>query len=631
MAAPTRILTAQPASGISVTGRTLPSLLWEAASTYDSPAALNQRERSGWRRYSLDEFRRISEETALGLLDLGLTRGERVALYMESGTGFCFADMGCLVAGLVDVPIYLTHADDQIHYVLAHSGSGALFVSDLEALGRLEPLVADLPSLRWVVVETADVPEAMRVGGARVTSVEALRERGRGRLGHDPRAADALLAAILPQDLATIIYTSGTTGEPKGVMLTHENISHNALSAFSGMRGYRYGPGGEVALSFLPMTHVFARMLYYGFVHSGSSLYFTTPEQLSADLREVRPTVFATVPRLLEKVYGGIVKAVTEMHGPKKRLGRWALDLAIRHEVGKRRRGLTRLQFAVADLLVFRRWRAALGGRVRYVISGGAALSPKLANLFCAAGVNVLQGYGLTETSPVIAYNRPDHNRAGTVGQPLPGVEVALADDDEILTRGPHVMLGYYRDEERTRETIDEEGWLHTGDVGAIDDEGFLRITDRKKDLFKLSTGKYVLPQPLEMRLTAHPLIEHVVVVGSGYKFCAALIFPDAEALRVFARSRNLDVGAPLERLVREEVVLRRYQEIVEAANAGMDHWSTIKRFVLVPTALSVESGLLTPTLKVKRGPVAEAFAGEIEKLYGEDEPHQDQAFVMNA
>jgi long-chain acyl-CoA synthetase len=279
----------------------------------------------------------------------------------------------------------------------------------------------------------------------------------------------------------------------------------------------------------------------------------------------------------------------------------------------------------VADALVFSKWRGALGGQLRYVIVGGAALSADLANIFAAAGITALQGYGLTETSPVIAFNRPERNRAGTVGEPMPGVEVMIADDGEILTRGPHVMQGYFKAPDKTDDVINEDGWFHTGDIGEFTEDGFLRITDRKKDLFKLSTGKYVMPQPIENKLGAEPIVEQAVVVGSDRKFCAALIFPAEEALRTRAEAQGIDVDRPLADLLRDPGVRTMYQELVDKANEGMDHWSTVKRFALVPHALTIESGLLTPTMKVKRPQVRGTFQKEIDALYDEADREKQQ------
>jgi long-chain acyl-CoA synthetase len=402
-------------------------------------------------------------------------------------------------------------------------------------------------------------------------------------------------------------------------MLTHENISFNALTAFSGLTDYEPGADGEVALSFLPLTHIFARALHYGFVSKGTSVYFIHPDRLVEALPKVRPTVFASVPRLLEKVYAGIQKKIMGMTGLQRTIGTWSLGIARQYDMQNPGSIVYELQRTVADTLVYKKWRAALGGRLKYAVVGGAALNAELTNVFAAAGITALQGYGLTETSPVIAFNRPERNKPGTVGEPLPGVEARIAEDGEILTRGPHVMIGYYKAEEKTREVLDDDGWFHTGDIGEFDEDGFLRITDRKKDLFKLSTGKYVMPQPIENQLSTEPLIEQAVVVGENEKFCAALIFPNEEQLYARADAMGLHVDdKSLEALIQEPAIVDLYHDLVRKANEGIDHWSTVKRFALVPAALTVESGLLTPTMKVKRPKIREAFGGEIKALYTE-------------
>lgn len=611
-----RIHTAPPDSGRAVLGKTLPDLLYEACDRYSNPQALNQLRGDGWIPMSLDDFRAQSEDVALGLRGLNLGRGDRVALFMESDVPFCIVDMACLIGGLIDVPIYLTHASEALHYVIDHAEAKALVVSNLALLAQIAPVLRDTPSIETVVVGELEpggmvpmLPERIQLA-----TLKEIRAEGRAARASDPERLGALRAQIQPQDVATIIYTSGTTGKPKGVVLSHENISFNALTAFSGLQDYRSGE--EVGASFLPLTHIFARALHYGYLATGSTVYFTRPDRLSKDLQRIRPTFFATVPRVLEKVYGRILERATTMKGAQKRILNWAIDLARKYDLGEEPGGIYKLQLNLADKLVYAKWRDALGGRVKYIISGGAALSGDLANLFAAAGIYILQGYGLTETSPVITYNRPDYNRAGTVGVPLPDVEVKIADDGEILTRGPHVMQGYFRNEEKTEEVIDDNGWFHTGDIGEFTEEGYLRITDRKKDMFKLSTGKYVVPQPLENRLVTEPLVGQAVVVGSGYKFCTALIFPEEDTLRTFASSHGIDAALPLEQLVKEPVVLARYQELVDQANTGMDHWTTIKRFTLVPDQLTIENGMLTPTLKVKRSRVREAYADQIQALY---------------
>ena len=624
---PGPIYTAPPNSGTAIRGKTLPEILYSAVDKYTNPKAFNQPAGGDWTPLSLADFRTQAEEIALGLLDMGLERGDHVAFFMESDTYFCLADMGCLVAGLVDVPIYLSHAPEQIRFVIDHSESKVLVVQNAERLRQIESILADLPDVKQIILaesdaeaDLPDLPDHMTL-----TTLEGVRERGRNATTDQAGDIAELRSQIDPQDLATIIYTSGTTGQPKGVMLSHENISYDALTAFSGLKDYQSGSDGEVALSFLPLTHVFARALHYGFVSRGTSVYFIHPDNLVEALPKVQPTVFASVPRLLEKVYAGIQEKIMQMTGLRRSIGTWSLGIARQYELGTEPSVLYDIKRSVADALVFSKWRDALGGQLRYVIVGGAALSADLANIFAAAGITALQGYGLTETSPVIAFNRPERNRAGTVGEPMPGVEVMIADDGEILTRGPHVMQGYFKAPDKTDDVINEDGWFHTGDIGKFTDDGFLRITDRKKDLFKLSTGKYVMPQPIENKLGAEPIVEQAVVVGSDRKFCAALIFPAEEALRTRAEAQGIDVDRPLADLLRDPGVRTMYQELVDKANEGMDHWSTVKRFALVPHALTIESGLLTPTMKVKRPQVRSTFQKEIDALYDEADREKQQ------
>ncbi len=616
-----KVHTAPPDSGVASLGRTLPGLLYGAVETWGNAVTLSDRRDGAWVSIGLDDFRRRAEALAIGLLGLGLARGDRVALFMESDVDFCLADMACLIAGLVDVPIYLTHTNDSIAYVIEHSGARTLVLSNNEQLRRVGAAM-DGGALDAFVVASDSLPLDAGLSTP-VHRMADLEIQGRSSFADDDLLGTqirSMLDAIQPGDLATLIYTSGTTGVPKGVMLSHENISFDALTSFSGMKGYRRGPTGEISMSFLPLTHVFARALYYGFIDAGNSIFFSTPDAIGDDLKDVSPTVFAAVPRVIEKVYARFLERGAVLPQPKRGIFEWALRLARAYRVGEPPRGLYRVKLAIADRLVYAKWREGLGDAVRYVICGGAALSAELANIFAAAGIPILQGYGLTETSPVIAFNRPHMNRAGTVGLPIPGVEVAIAEDGEIVTRGPHIMLGYYEDPDKTSAVIDSDGWFHTGDIGEFDDAGYLRITDRKKDLFKLSTGKYVMPQPLEHRLAAEALIDQAVVLGIGRKYCTALIFPSESALRTLARTYGLPTDLPLPDYFENPRVRQRFQQLVDKANGGMDHWSTIKRFALIDEPLSVESGLLTPTLKVKRAALAQRFESEIDQLYAQED-----------
>ena len=609
----TGIYTAPEGTGHAVLGRTLPSLLDEACRNNPNERAFNQLKEGVWQPLSTAEFRTQSEALALGLISLGLERGDRVAFFTHSDLSFCLLDMACAVAGLVSVPIYLTQTPEAIRFILDETRSKALAVSDGALLADIEPLLGAEGPQSLLIYDAENVPSTSRLSRLTYSDVQ---ERGERVRREDPDAVRALRAELQPDDLATIIYTSGTTGTPKGVMLSHENLTSNAVAAFSGIR--ELGRGDEVALSFLPLTHVFARAIQYGYMAWGVAVYFTTPDKVGEHLRDVEPTVFATVPRVLEKVYERILTAGSALSGTKKRLFDWALELARRYRVGEIPKSLYALQLRAADRLVLARWRAALGGEMRLVIVGGAALRPELVHLFGAVGIDVLQGYGLTETSPIIAYNRPEANRAGTVGQVLAGVEVKLSEEGEILTRGPHVMKGYYNNPEETTKVIDEAGWFRTGDLGEVSDDGFLSITGRVKNLFKLSTGKYVMPQPLEGVLETDDLIETALVVGEGEKYTAALLFLSQDQLKSFAKRYELE-GEMADWLA-SGALQTHLKEVVEHANRNLPPWSHVKRAALIAESLTLESGLLTPTLKVKRQEVMARYKAQLDALFGHGE-----------
>ncbi len=613
------ILTAPSGAEGPSLGYTLPMLLDEACRSNSNSSAFNQSVGDDWETMSTTEFRTAADELALGLLDVGRERGDHIGMYMRSDVPFCLADMAALLAGCVDIPIYLSHSSDLVEHALVDGEASAIFVSDEGLLEEVIPVLNDVPAVEQVYLFPGSGASRQtrlrdRLQSAELFTVADLRDRGRRRRAEQPDAPQRLREQIEPEDVATIIYTSGTTGHPKGVMLTHQNLSSNAIDSFAGLPEVGRGDE-ETIISFLPLTHVFQRMMYYGYMHYGHSVYFTTPDRVAVDLREVRPTLFTTVPRLLEKVYEKIVERGTSLSGFEKKIFDAALGLARRHRIGESPSLQDRLLKPLVDRLVFQKWREALGGRVNFIISGGAALRPELIHIFDAAGITILQGYGLTETSPVISFTRAHDNRPGTVGVPIAGVEAAIGEDDEILTRGPHVMKGYYKQPEETRKVIDPDGWFHTGDLGAIEN-GHLRITGRKKSLFKLSTGKYVIPQPLETKLQHDPLIEKALILGEGRKFCSALIFPNLKQLTRFAQDHGLDTRKSLDELIDAPAVQERFQEIVDAANRDMPPWSTVKKFVVIPQELTVEGGLLTPTMKVRRPRVQETFQDEIDALY---------------
>ncbi len=605
-----------PASSIGqvILGRTLPSLLDEAADSYPNPKAFNQpRAGTGWDSMSNGDFRTAADEIAVGLLENGLERGGHMAMFMDSDMYFSLVDFGSLIAGILNVPLYTTFTADNLVFVTEHSESTAMVVSTPEMLTSFAEWAPRVPAVTLVVLATGEPGDVALPEGVRLMTLDALRADGRKAIAAAPNQPDELRDLIDAQDVATLIYTSGTTGQPKGVMLTHENVSSNAYGAYTGIRGM--GHQDEVALTFLPLTHIYARMLSFAGVAWGHQTFFSNPDRLVEHLADVRPTIFATVPRVLEKVYDKVTLGVQQADGLKKTIGSWAMDLASGYDMLRPPSGLGGVKQALADKLVYSSLREKLGlTRVKIVSVGGAALRSDLSNSFAAWGVPTLQGYGLTETSPVITNNTPDANRAGTTGQPIAGVEVRIADDGEILTRGPHVMKGYYKEPEKTAEVMSDGDWFHTGDIGTFTDEGFLRITDRKKSLFKLSTGKYVIPQPLENALTENGLIEQAMVVGNSEKFATALLFPSQDALKVWAK--NNGVSGDYDALLADRKVADEFERIVGEANTGTDHWAQVKRFRLVPEVMSLENGLLTPKMSVKRSDVTKRYAPEIAAMY---------------
>ncbi len=611
-----QIHTAPPRLGEATLGKTLTELLDEVVDKYPNPTAFNQpREGGGWTTMSNGDFRDAADEVALGLLEAGMERGDHAAFFMNSDMYFALADFGCLIAGIVNAPLYTTYAEDNLVYVTEHAEAKAIFVSNPEMLGQLAKWLPRVPKVTLVILAEGSAGNVAMPDGVRLLTLDELRALGRERKAENPGELKQLRDQVGPHDLTTLIYTSGTTGLPKGVMLTHENVSSNVIGALQALGALKHQE--EVVVTFLPMTHIFARMLTIAHIAYGHSLYFSNPDQLVAHLGELKPTFFATVPRVLEKVYDKVLLGIREGEGMKKKIGMWALDLAGDYDLSKPKGGLSPIKLALADKLVYSKLREKLGlTRIKTVAVGGAALRADLAASFSAFGVPVLQGYGLTETSPVITMNRLDANRAGSVGQPIPGVEVAIAEDGEILSRGPHIMKGYYKADDKTEEVIDAERWFYTGDIGEFTPEGFLRITDRKKALFKLSTGKYVIPSPLENKLMEDPLVEQAVVVGNSQKFCTALVFPGIEVLRGWAKDHGLDASMSDDDLLQHPEVLAKYESLVDEANEEMDHWNQVKRFKLIPELMTVENELLTPTMKVKRSAVSKAYSADIEQMY---------------
>jgi long-chain acyl-CoA synthetase len=598
--------------------RTLVEVFERALRLHARPDTLNSKRGGAWQPISSEDFLRRARHVALGLHALGVRRGDRVAILSESSPEWVLTDAGCLSAGVVDVPLYPTLAPPQVCYILNDSGATVLFIQNPEAYERVRSGIGECAALGRVVLLAGEADEQ---DGREVLTLAQLEERGRALGEAQPGLAEELARAVTPEDLATIIYTSGTTGEPKGVMLTHSNVVSNLIDT-SDRLAFR---PEDVVLSVLPLSHIFERGAMYMYLHHGTKIFFSEAmEKIGENMREVRPTVVIAVPRLFEKIYARIKEKAAEGGRLKTALLMWSVDVAKKWSrlVTEKRRvpAALALKHKLASRLVFSKWREATGGRVRVFCSGGAALPEELGHIFYGAGLPIVQGYGLTETSPVICVNAPDDNRIGTVGRPIRNVEVRIAEaDGEIETRGPNVMLGYYNKPEATREVFTADGWFKTGDIGALDEAGYLRITDRKKELFKTSGGKYVAPQPIEQRIKQSRFVNQVVLIGHGRKFAAALIVPNWETLRAYAQHKGLDIKTPAD-FCRHPRILDLIQRQVDSVTEDLARYERVKRVALLEQEMTIEGGELTPTLKVKRRVIDEKYKNVIDKLYQEAE-----------
>jgi long-chain acyl-CoA synthetase len=590
---------------------TVCQIFFRSVDEYRKAEHLKRRTREGWTAISSDEFRTAVEEISMGLRSLGIAKGDRVAILSENRPEWAFADFATLSAAAVDVPVYTTLTATQMAYILRDSGAKAIFVSTPALAAKIDEVRPQLPELKHVIrFEPDPVPGTM--------SLDELRARGREALASEPDAVRRRAAEVRPDDLATLIYTSGTTGDPKGVMLTHHNLVSNVLASEKAIP--ILGPS-DVALSFLPLCHSFERTAGHNFMlHTGATIaYAESVNKVPENMLEVRPTVMCSVPRLYEKMYARVNERVAAGPPLRQKIFRWAIGVGAEvfgHAVARTKPGLLlKLKFAIADHLAFAKIKERTGGRLRFFVSGGAPLAREIAEFFGAAGLLICEGYGLTETSPVIAVNRPEWVKPGTVGPPLEGVEVKIAEDGEILTRGPHVMKGYYNKPEATAEAIDADGWFHTGDIGHLDPDGFLAITDRKKDLIVTSGGKNIAPQPIENRLKTNAFIAEVVMIGDKRNYATALVVPNFEALEAWAAKTG--VSAPSrEELVKKPDIVQHYLGLISFLVADLAQYEQIKKVAVLPNEFSQESGELTPTLKVKRRVVAEKYRDVIEKMY---------------
>ena len=562
-------------------------------------------------------FERI-RDLSLGFRALGVSRGDRVAIISESRPEWLLCDLAILTAAAVTVPIYPTLSAAQARYILEDSGARLAIVSTRLQLEKIQEVRHLLPALEAVIAmeaTTGPTPESPSV-----LSLEEVERRGHARMtGEWGTAKDFrdYARAIAPADLATIIYTSGTTGEPKGVMLTHGNLVSNLRAAAGALDISQ----DDVALSFLPLSHAFERMVAYVYLFSGVTVIFAESfDTVARDLAMVRPTVLTGVPRVYEKLHARILEAAQNAGVPKATMFRWAVNAGLARAKavlrGRHAGALTSMSTAIGDRLVFSAIREKLGGRLRFVASGSAPLADNVMEFFHAIGVPIIEGYGLTETAPILTFNPLNALRVGTVGRPISGIELRIADDGEVLARGPNVMSGYYNKPEATAEAL-RDGWFHTGDIGQIDAEGYLTITDRKKDLLVTSGGKKIAPQPIEAVLKRSPLIAEAVVLGDRRKYAAVLIVPEFVALERRLKDLGRPAGTRAELVVRPDVVAL-YQEIVDALNRDLSQFERIKRIAILPSEFSVESGELTPTLKVKRKVVEQRWRDQIEGLYRE-------------
>jgi long-chain acyl-CoA synthetase len=591
---------------------TIPQLCLDAIRRYAKADALNHKQEGQWLRIPAEAFIRRVRHVALGLVELGVKAGDRVALLSENRPEWSITDLAILSLGAVNVPIYTTQAVEQVRFILEDSGARMLFVSGHRVFKHARPGVEGVEQLEKIIFFEEDATNDVE----RAMTLDALEQRGAERDLKEPEDYDARLGRVSASDLATIIYTSGTTGEPKGVMLTHDNFVSNVLS----ISGSLPISEADTALSVLPLSHIFERTVFYVFCWSGVSVYYAASfDQVGDHLRDVRPTIMTAVPRLFEKVYHRIVKKGMSEGGWKSKVFERALKVGQRYaelkDKGQTVPPLLEIQQGIASWLVFSKWRAGVGGRMRYFVSGGAPLSPALSYAFLAADIPILQGYGLTETC-IISANRPDDNRVGSVGRVFAGIDARLASDGEIQVRGPNVMRGYYGHEEATAAVM-KDGWFMTGDVGHFDERGHLYITDRKKDLFKLSNGKYVAPQLIESLIKQSALVSQVVVVGAGRKQPTALIVPDWDALR---NAMQQDVGSSTSSTrtewSRDPAVVKLVQREITALTAELADYERVRRIALLPEEFTIDSGELTPTLKVKRRVIDEKYGALIDELY---------------
>ena len=605
----------RPSPSSSQYPATLADLFLESAREFDLPDALNYKKDGEWRAISSVEMIRRSENIALGLYSLGLRKGDRAAILAANSPEWTLTDAGCQFAGVIDVPIYTTLANDAVRYIIDDSETRVLFLQDRESYDRVNPAVCNCVSLEKFVLFDAD-----GVDDERVISIEQLEAAGDLLRTEHPGLVNEIRDSIESSDIATLIYTSGTTGEPKGVMLSHSNLITNAIDASEKF----VFSGRDVSLSVLPLSHVFERGGMYVYIKTGMQVFFAESiDKVPENLKEVHPTIFIGVPRIFEKVFERARLKAVRSGRVNEMIFDWAIEVAKEYATLSETNQPIPIALAakhhIADTIVFSKLREFFGGRLRFCITGGAALSDDIYLIFTGAGISIMQGYGLTETSPVISSNNPTDVRVGTVGKPISNVKVRIADDGEIEVSGPNVMLGYYHKPEATNDAFTEDGWFRTGDIGEIDADGFLKITDRKKELFKTSGGKYIAPSHIEQMLRSSRFVNQAVLVGNERKFAAALIVPNFEMLESYARLKELEIET-LEEFCEHPRIVDLFTRQIEAITVSLSNFEKVKRFALLRYEFTVESGELTPTLKVKRRVIDEKHREVIDKLYRDAE-----------
>ena len=575
--------------------------------THNLEVALATKQNDVWKKTSTEEYIAKANAISRALLRMGVQKDDKIAVISSNNrTEWHIMDIGILQTGAQNVPIYPTITEEDYEYILNHSEAKYVFVSDLELYNKINTIKANVPSLK-------DVFSFNEIDNCK-NWTELL------KLGEDTSNQDAVeerKSNVSTEDLATIIYTSGTTGRPKGVMLSHKNIVSNVLNSADRIP---FEPGVSRALSFLPICHIYERMVTYIYQFYGCSIYFgESIEKISDNIKEISPTVMTGVPRLIEKVYEKIIAKGGELTGIKKKLFFWAVEVGLKYEPYGANGFWYELQLKLARKLIFSKWKAGLGGKLDLIVNGSAALQPRLARIFAAAEIYIMEGYGLSETSPVISVNdyRNKGFKIGTAGRIINNVEVKIAEDGEILCKGPNVMMGYFKDPEKTAEAI-IDGYFHTGDIGNVDKDGFLSITDRKKEMFKTSGGKYIAPQLIENAMKQSRFIEQIMVIGDGEKMPAAFVQPNFEFVKEWAKIHKITLGSTNEEIVKNEQVVKRIDEEIEGINKKFGHWEQIKRFELTPDVWSIDGGQLTPTLKLKRKVIREIYKDLYDKIYGQ-------------